>query len=359
MLSMDLLGEDADDVATVTGVTLEPALQELEVTFCTAEPRSQVERPLKLSYDFTSIQLFTQTLAQTITPGGPMEFTAPVVEVPVVPAYLLIKANYGNPDLRDASKSLADVCFPVDKVSMSFGSRSGLLSGMSQAQLYQISVTAGLNMCFSQWVGQPQFIAADAAIADQGGRSLARGSGGVLIVDVAASLSLPPGVVPGQAIRMSFSMEEAVFTNHTRSNVTNPQLQIIALTSGTLQNEGGASLIQTGGIPGTDSAVYEDATEHQTLEFSQMVRDGGFGGGGLGDSIRSWMKRLKPFLSKAVRAAPGIAAAINPELAAPAQAVKDLAISLGAGHGKSGRHHGGKMLGGHGGSILAGRARKR
>ena len=73
------------------------------------------------------------------------------------------------------------------------------------------------------------------------------------------------------------------------------------------------------------------------------------------------MKRLKPFLSKAVRAAPGIAAAINPELAAPAQAVKDLAIGLGAGHGKSGRHHGGKMLGGghHSGSILAGRARKR
>ena len=144
--------------------------------------------------------------------------------------------------------------------------------------------------------------------------------------------------------------------NHTREQVENPQLQIIALTSGTLQNEGGASLIQTGGIPGTDSAVYEDATEHQALEFSQMVRDGGFGGGGLGDSIRSWMKRLKPFLSKAVRAAPGVAAAINPELAAPAQAVKDLAISLGAGHGKSGHHQGGKMAGG---SALVGRARRR
>ena len=79
-----------------------------------------------------------------------------VVEVPVVPAYLLIKANYSIPDFKNATKSLADVCFPVDKVSMSFGSRSGLLSGMSQAQLYQISVTAGVNMSFSQWVGQPQ-----------------------------------------------------------------------------------------------------------------------------------------------------------------------------------------------------------
>ena len=195
--------------------------------------------------------------------------------MPVVPAYLLIKANYSNPDLRNVSRSLADVCFPVDKVSMSFGSRSGLLSGMSQAQLYQISVTAGVNMCFSQWVGQPQFTAANAQAAETGppGRLLARGSGGVLIIDVAASLSLPPGVVPGQAIRMSFSMEEASFTNHTRSNVTNPQLQIIALTSGTLQNEGGASLIQTGGIPGTDSAAYAEATEHQTDQFSAMGRD--------------------------------------------------------------------------------------
>ena len=94
---------------------LEPTLQELEVAFCTAEPRSQVERPLKLSYDFTSIQLFTTTLGQTVAPDAKMVFTAPVVEVPVVPAYLLIKANYGNPDLKNPRKSLADVCFPVEK----------------------------------------------------------------------------------------------------------------------------------------------------------------------------------------------------------------------------------------------------
>ena len=114
---------------------------------------------------------------------------------------------------------------------MSFGSRSGLLSGLSQAQLYHISATAGVNMSFSQWVGQEQFSAAAAQAFYAGtGRSLPCGSGGVLIIDVAASLSLPPGVVPGQAIRMSFSMEEANFVNHTREDVENPQLQIIALS---------------------------------------------------------------------------------------------------------------------------------
>ena len=128
------------------------------------------------------------------------------------------------------------------------------------------------------------------------------------------------------------SMEEAQVRNNTLEAVVRPQLQIIALTSGTLQNEGGASLIQTGGIPGTDSAAYEEASEHQLSDFAAMVRDGGFGGGAMGDNIRFWMKKLMPFLKKAVRAAPGIAAAINPELVPAAEAIKTLGVSMGAGH---------------------------
>ena len=45
-----------------------------------------------------------------------------------------------------------------------------------------------------------------------------------------------------------------------------------------------------------------------------------------------WVMRLRPFLSKAVRAAPGVVGAIAPELAPAAEAVKNLAVSLGAGH---------------------------
>ena len=79
-------------------------------------------------------------------------------------------------------------------------------------------------------------------------------------------------------------------------------------------------------------------------QFAGMVRDGGYGGGAMMDFLR----RLKPFMSKAVKAGPSIAAAIDPALVAPAQAVKDLAISLGAGS------RGGKMKGG---SLLGGRKR--
>ena len=74
-----------------------------------------------------------------------------------------------------------------------------------------------------------------------------------------------------------------------------------------------------------------------------MVRDGGYGGG--------FLRRMKPYMSKAVRAAPGMAAAIDTMLVAPATAVRDLAISLGAGVSRGGKLKGGS----HGGSVLAGR----
>ena len=178
MLSLNLGGVGAGQDCTVTGVVLAPTLQDLECTFCTAEPRSQVDRPLALSYDFTTVQLFTTSLGGTVQPGQFIDFTAPVVELPVVPAYLLIKANYSTPDLKNQSKSLADVSFPVSKVSMSFGSRSGLLSGMTVAQLYQISITAGANIPFSQWTGQEQFTSGASAA-----NSFPKGAGGVLIID--------------------------------------------------------------------------------------------------------------------------------------------------------------------------------
>ena len=64
--------------------------------------------------------------------------------------------------------------------------------------------------------------------------------------------------------------------------------------------------------------------------------------------------KIYNFLVMVVRAAPQIVAAVGPELVAPAMAVKDLAVSLGAGHSNSGLNKGGKMLRG---SVLAGRKR--
>ena len=118
----------------------------------------------------------------------------------------------------------------------------------------------------------------------------------------------------------------------------------MALTSGTLTNQGGTSLIQSGGVPGSDASAFAEASELEASVFAAQLRDGGFGGG----SLMDWVRRLRPFLSKAVRAAPGIVGAIAPELAPAAEAVKNLAVSLGAGHGS----RCGKMKGG---SILAGR----
>lgn len=337
---------------TLQSVKITPTAQSLLLSFCTAEPRSQVERPLALSYDFVSIMSFTTQSGDDMEIGGKASFSSAVVELPVVPSYLLIRANYPLTALQDASKSLADVNFPLEEISMSFGSRSGLISGAKESQLYQMSIAAGANVPYYLWNGASMFQSADAKAAYDSGDDLQMAAGGVFIVDVAASLSLPPGVVPGQALRMSMSVENARFRNNTNAIVSKPIMQIIALTSGTLTNEAGSSLLQIGGIPGSDAAIFQEASEFEQSQFSAMARDGGYGGG----SLMDWIRRLKPFMSKAVRAAPDFVGAINPNLRAPTEAVRDLAISLGAGASKKkgGGTIGGKMSGG---GTLGGRRR--
>ena len=113
MLSIDL--GTGNDTITVTGVTLQPQQQELEVTFTTAEPRSQVERPLALSYDYTSVQLFTTQPGDSPAANAVVNFSSATVELPVAPAFLLIRTTYSNKNLKDPKLSLADVNFPLEK----------------------------------------------------------------------------------------------------------------------------------------------------------------------------------------------------------------------------------------------------
>ena len=94
MLSLQLVGSGATETVTLSSVSLEPTFQELECTFCTAEPRSQVERPLALSYDFTSIQLLTTQSGTSPNPGELVQFSSATVELPVVPSFLLIITHH-------------------------------------------------------------------------------------------------------------------------------------------------------------------------------------------------------------------------------------------------------------------------
>ena len=68
------------------------------MTFITAEPRSQVERSFAVSYDFSSIMLFTTmtSKAGNIYIGDMISFSSAVVELPVVPSCLFVRITFGS-----------------------------------------------------------------------------------------------------------------------------------------------------------------------------------------------------------------------------------------------------------------------
>jgi len=147
-----------------------------------ATPATAVEKTSPASY---ATMKGTDLLSQTIT-------------LPSIPDLLLIyvkPSNYADPTLGDFS-------LPIIKCSIAFDNFSGILSTMTQEQLYQMSLRNGCDMDWSEWSGlgrvpaASQLNVAGDAITSQGG-GWAGLAGGPLVLRPGVDFPLQTGQASG------------------------------------------------------------------------------------------------------------------------------------------------------------------
>ncbi len=348
-------GAGVGGAATISGVTLAPTSQALECSYVTPNDASLIQRPIGHVYDYCGVQQYTTSVGGTFAPGATISASSNSIEFPVIPSKLICYLTYSQTDLADPTRSLADVCLPIKNASVTFGTRAGLLSGASQVNLWEVSRRAGLRAKYSVFAGKQ-------AVTSVAGAAQRNYSGAPLIIDTAADLSLPSGdqpVVPGMNYRIQFQIQ-ATFENNLLTNIVNPRLVVLALTSGYITCKDGMSVVALGGVsleaarnaPVASLTLAENITQLRQTDGiagggGAMV--GGFSLGDLWDKVKGPLQSIAPVVAPlALGAIPGV----GPMLAAAS--VPLMASALGSGKG-------GAMVGGTsiGGAPAGGRARSK
>ena len=160
--------------------------------------------------------------------------------LPCIPDLIYIyarPANYLNTE--------GDYHFPITNFSLNFDNFSGLMSSYTQQELYQMSVSNGLDMDYGLWSGRARLVNAGAT----GSSVVATVGGGLLIKpgkDFALSAEQAPGLLSNINIQFQVGIE-----NTTRSSAV-PVLYMITINSGFFESSKGQSRILRGILNGAD-----------------------------------------------------------------------------------------------------------
>jgi hypothetical protein len=329
---------------TISNITMVPSQQSVLAVFVTPDNRSLADARLEAQtfrYDYNTVQTFTSVLTGgVVVDATSVSGSSNSFQLPVIPEKILIFAMYSETDRLDQTLSLPDAFMPITSIQLQAGTQAGILSGATQMDLYAMSLKNGARTSFFNFAGLPQISSSNAG-------NQANGSGGPLVVDVAADLQLPDGMTPGMRAQWQFAVSSVVCENRYGRNITAPRLVIVAITGGIIENEGGNSKVIVGGVDTLDADSLRQAPSLSSIEFHRAADDAGFGGSKIGD----WFKKAAGTVWDGVKSAGEAVLHAAPELIE--------AASMAAGRGGAvlgGRPLGGRSLGGRplGGAILGG-----
>jgi len=163
------------------------------------------------------------------------------ITLPNIPDLLLI---FVKPQ-KYADASNGDWALPIVKISLNFDNFSGLLSTMTQQQLYQMSVHNGVDMDWSEWSG---YSAIKASSNGSGGNvGLV---GGPLVLRPGRDFPLQSGQSCGLVgnFTLQFNIDVQNFTGIDFDGSTNPNVNIytVPISSGFFETIKGSSRIIKG-----------------------------------------------------------------------------------------------------------------
>jgi len=174
----------------------------------------------------------TQLLSQTIT-------------LPNIPDYLVI---YVKPQSYSAAEG--DWSLPITQISLNFDNFSGLLSTMSQEQLYQMSVHNGVDMDWASWSGLGAVPLS--SVGSKGGWTGL--VGGPLVLRPGRDFALQAGQAPGLVgnFTLQFNLQVQNFTglildgSSSAGHSSKPLIFTVPISSGFFETIKGSSRIIKG-----------------------------------------------------------------------------------------------------------------
>ena len=335
----------------------------LTFTFLTGHPTDQL--PSRNIVPYYELPVYRTTGPATIA-GRPLKvdatgaFPTPVsqqvrsnnIQLNMIPDKLILFCRRIIPDT-----SYADAYLTITGVNINFNNNAGILSNMTQAQLYKASVASGLsNMSWAEFsgltvgasnVGTEQLTAEPASgFSGVGsyapvvinannpvtpGFQMVPTVGSIVVLNFAEVIQLTEDYyAPGSLGSFNLQVAVTVINNQNEDFLANQwELILIPMNSGIFVNERGTSSVYTGLLTKQDVLDASGEQEHYTHgTIKRMI------GGGFLDNLKSGMKWIHSKLP-AVREALGHIQGVHPYAKVGHDVLKTM------GYGRSGGGHSG------------------
>ena len=214
---------------------------------------------------------------------GVGRFTFSSVSLNAIPDKLIIVARK---PLGEQKSDDPDCFFPITGISINFNNTSGVLSSMSQHDLYLMSKENGSNQTWGEFCGVQNVGAALGASAAGKSDMWRRTSGSVLVLQFGKDIQLiedyyAPGSIGQFVLNFSISCENY-------GAASNVELVCITMNSGVFITERGSSSVFTAILSKQDVLDASSQDHHSDSDIRRLV------GGGFLDSLKTTIGSINP-----------------------------------------------------------------
>ena len=234
-------------------------------------------------------EVVTYTSQVTVAAGAGSQVSTQTLTLPVIPDLLVFAVQPTSYASTDATYFV-----PVSGISLNYSNFSGLLSSLSQSQLYRICAENGLNESYNTWRGKARTQ-----------RGIVQTVAGPLILQPSKDITLSDGEAPGLVGNYTVSAQ-LTLDNSFEAAATPCTITVLCINSGFLVTERGQSRIVRGPITQADVLSAPVMGTHDDIK--RMI------GSGVADKFGHALSRSKDWMS-------GVAQTVRQELPKAAKAV--------------------------------------
>ncbi len=212
----------------------------LQFNYFTPKETQIIPRDMIACYPYFDIQRFPTDISGVTS--NPTVFTSNNVQLSTIPNRMYIFVRQQNSTLYSSCTN-TDTFAAIDKISIQYYNRTGILSSASRNQLYQISVKNGCNMSWEQWSG-------DAVYTNGTYASQYNTVGSVIALSPAEDLGLDSLQAPGKIDHNTFQIDVTI--RNLNPSITNYTIYIVVINEGVFSIAPGLTSGQIGVLSSQD-----------------------------------------------------------------------------------------------------------
>jgi hypothetical protein len=219
--------------------------------------------PPSLSYPYTAVQNFVYNFVQSYNSMQSFTLTSNTIQFQSIPhrLYISVSKAYNTKTYNDP-----DVFLPITTINITWGNVSGVLSTLSQYDLWLLCEKNGLKQSWPMFSGQTIKIWGKSLDAGNANDRDLRGPSAPICLEFGNDIQLLNEDYPGKQGTWNFQIQVNAF-NRLLSPVT-PQLDVIVIYHGTMTIVGGSVTLQTGLVsPGAPVAGLSKTTFPRETDF--------------------------------------------------------------------------------------------